>query len=713
MISHESRDTLFREAVGRLDHPGNGWTSVRETLAIIRRYTLADAVGLRLAQGPDFPYRFSDGFSSEFLRKENSLLNARPADDHPRSLGLSPPNALACTCGLVLAGRLDSGHPLATPAGGVCCNDARSLLDLAREADPRTCPRNECVHAGYRSLALMPIRVAGKTIGLLQINKRIEDGFDAPLVARLEELCDGLGVAIRRALREDERRIPLDGCQRLNGYLPDVVMRLAEDGRELFVSDDAERVLGRDPSRIVRDPSAPLPRTDGVEVPGLSMLERACRGRVARDEYLATWVGDERRIFHFRVMPETVDDACDTRTVLALGRDVTDQHDAQEAYRMLLDQICEGVAILTLVGEPEQPSTHDFRIDVASPGFERIFKSPGKNPATSKLVGMHATELDPEIARLWIEKCWRVAMSRTPDCVEYKCPTEGRVFSVKVLSAHEQRIVCVLCDVTAARNAEEARQALYAQLLHAQKMEAIGRLAGGIAHDFNNILTAMTMQLDVLQSSLLSPDGKGERLELVEDLFAATARASSLTRKLLLFSRREAAPKARCEVSEVIADLAPMLKRLVGPDVVLSLESRDQPLMLDMDPSMVEQVLMNLCINARDALGDRRMISISSSREERPRRSSTPGATATLGVFARISVKDSGSGIDSEILPHIFDPFFTTKDSSRGTGLGLSTVHGILTNHHGWVDVDTRIGEGTTFSVYLPIATSNEDRVLV
>jgi PAS domain S-box-containing protein len=255
-------------------------------------------------------------------------------------------------------------------------------------------------------------------------------------------------------------------------------------------------------------------------------------------------------------------------------------------------------------------------------------------------------------------------------------------------------------DITLRQRQEKERQGLEAKLLQAQKMEAVGQLAGGIAHDFNNILAVMMLQLNLLQiTPAVTPDLLNET---VADLLECARRAASLTRQLLLFSRRQAMTLARLDANALVVGVTNLLGRLLGEPIALVVEPNLEPLWISADASMIEQVVMNLCVNARDAMPKAGQLTISIAAVEIDAEQAKRNVNAVPGRFVCIRVMDTGDGMDAAVLQHVFEPFFTTKEVGKGTGLGLSIVHGIVTKHGGFVDVVSQIGRGTTFSVFLP-----------
>jgi CheY-like chemotaxis protein len=229
-------------------------------------------------------------------------------------------------------------------------------------------------------------------------------------------------------------------------------------------------------------------------------------------------------------------------------------------------------------------------------------------------------------------------------------------------------------------------------------MDAIGQLAGGIAHDFNNLLTAIQGYAGFIASSL-SPDD--ERRGDVKEILDAAHRAAALTRQLLTFSRRQPVAPQVLRLGEVVSGLAPMLRRLIGESIELHVVELDCSF-VSADAAQLEQVLMNLCINARDAMPEGGRLSIETADVPAEPGAGRPHPLIGAGGHVRLTVADTGHGMDSAVRARIFEPFFTTKPIGQGTGLGLATVYAIVKQSGGQIDVRSGVGEGARFDVYLP-----------
>ncbi|MET0388219.1 MAG: ATP-binding protein [Polyangiales bacterium] len=253
-------------------------------------------------------------------------------------------------------------------------------------------------------------------------------------------------------------------------------------------------------------------------------------------------------------------------------------------------------------------------------------------------------------------------------------------------------------EVTERLRAEQALSSTQAQLRQLQKMEAIGQLAAGIAHDFNNMLSVILSYGSLVAQAL--PEDNPLRAD-VDEIVGAGERASALTQQLLTFSRKQVLSPRTLQVNDVVGQLQRMLHRLLGEGVTLEVVQEPQLATAYADPGQIEQVLMNLAVNARDAMPSGGTLRIVTANVELPEAQVAPLGLAA-GPYVSLQVQDTGTGMSDEVRERIFEPFFTTKDKGKGTGLGLSTVYGIVKQSGGHIVVDSQIGRGTTFTVFLP-----------
>ena len=252
--------------------------------------------------------------------------------------------------------------------------------------------------------------------------------------------------------------------------------------------------------------------------------------------------------------------------------------------------------------------------------------------------------------------------------------------------------ICMSLDITDRKQLEE-------QLRQAQKMEAVGRLAGGIAHDFNNLLMVIQGYSDLMVERLPSGDPLHRNAEQIQ---MAAQRASSLTRQLLAFSRKQMLAPKILNVQTVVADMEKILRRLIGEDIQLETSSAPDLGLVKADRSQIEQVILNLAVNARDAMPQGGRLTIETANVELDASYSHPPAVLSPGKYVMLAVTDNGCGMDAETQAHVFEPFFTTKEKGKGTGLGLATVYGVVKQSGGYVWVYSEPGRGTSFKIYLP-----------
>ena len=252
---------------------------------------------------------------------------------------------------------------------------------------------------------------------------------------------------------------------------------------------------------------------------------------------------------------------------------------------------------------------------------------------------------------------------------------------------------------------ENERAMLTEQLHHSQKMEAVGRLAGSIAHDFNNLLTI----IDGYASLIIADPDSEEAAQNAQEVVGAARKASFITRKLLSFSQKEKTEPVLLDLNVTLQDTDKMLTRLIGEKITLVTKPYDEPIYVLADPVQMGQVLMNLAVNARDAMPNGGRITIKVDCRDVADDECGKPESLSPGRYAEISVHDTGIGIDEETLERIFEAFFTTKQSGKGTGLGLSIVKSIMKQNDGFIDVKSKLGSGTTFLIYLPVTEFEEE----
>lgn len=302
---------------------------------------------------------------------------------------------------------------------------------------------------------------------------------------------------------------------------------------------------------------------------------------------------------------------------------------------------------------------------------------------------------------------WRASLENAikdhSDIESIECPVRCKngsfrdmIVSTKLIG---DSIIISFFDITERKQAEAEREVLQSQLYQSQKMEAIGVFAGGIAHDFNNMLGAILGYSELMLSKL---DASNPFREFLNSILDAAQRSAKLTRQLLAFSRQEMISPVIFDLNEAVEAILKMIRRLIGENIELIWLPGEMPGMVRMDPTQLDQILVNLCVNARDAIKDTGRVTIETNTVVIDDQHGEGHAELLPGAYVILAVKDDGCGIDTKTLSHIFEPFFTTKALGKGTGMGLATIYGIVNQNNGAINVYSELEKGTTFTIYIP-----------
>jgi signal transduction histidine kinase len=334
----------------------------------------------------------------------------------------------------------------------------------------------------------------------------------------------------------------------------------------------------------------------------------------------------------------------------------------------------------------------------------------GANPAADRilgidhgpLLGLPIEEAFPPLAATDVPGHYRrICQDGVPwnrEQLAYEDDTIRGVYQVHAFQTAPRRMATLFLDVTERRRREEERRKLEGQLRQSQKLEAVGRLAGGVAHDFNNLLMVITAHGELLRRGLEPGD---PRLGKLEQITNAAERASRLVGRLLAFSRAQVLEPRVLDLNTLVAEVAHTLRPVLGSRVSLVTTPSPQPEHVKVDRAQMEQLLMNLALNARDAMPSGGTLDLSTTHRDVP-----PGEAVPPGPYVVLSVRDTGMGMDSETRRHVFEPFFTTKSAGEGTGLGLAMVYGIVQQSGGHVTLESVPGRGSVFLIYLPRVTA-------
>ncbi len=505
-----------------------------------------------------------------------------------------------------------------------------------------------------------------------------------------------------RELSEARRRLEADAAWResaarfsqLADHL-DQVFWMTDPAREelLYVSPGFEGVWGRPLERLHEDPREWLRGVHPEDQDRVkdSLLEQAKGSqrltyRIVRPDGRVRWIQD-------RAVP-VKNEAGEVVRVVGVADDITEQRrmevelrESEARYRGVVEGARDGIFTLA----------PDGTITSANFAFEAMTGWSREEWIGEPFDAMvHPADL-PEAMRLFRRMVAGESVPRVPLELRFSVKEGGHV--PMELTATPQRMEDRIVGVLGVARDLRERRRMEEELRQIQKMESIGGLASGVAHDFNNLLTVQRAHLSLL---LMTPGLDKAAVDHIQEVASAAERAASLTRQLLLFSRRRPIERRRFNLNEVVVTLSRMLDRVVRKDVEMHLDCHEDLPAIEGDPGMMEQVLMNLVVNARDAMPGGGRIEVITKPVTLDETDVEMRPEARAGHFVRLSVRDTGPGIAPEVRRRIFEPFFTTKDVGEGTGLGLSTVHGIVRQHDGWIDVSSVEGLGTTFHVFLP-----------
>ncbi len=490
--------------------------------------------------------------------------------------------------------------------------------------------------------------------------------------------------ATQRTLRASEERF-----RAFMDYSPAAATIQDEAGRYLYVNATWRRQFDPEPAEWLGKTDADFWPRAAAELFEASRVECLATDAAVRAEQTArTAAGDERtwEVTRFPLVSGGV------RQVGGMAWDVTDRRRAAGAARLrdrAVQAVTQGV-IITEAGGADNPIVY------TSPGFERMTGYPAAEVLGRDCRFLQGPDTDAAAVaqvRAAIRAgvpCTVELLNRRKDGTPFWC--ELSLSPVRDPAGRLTNYVGVQADVT-------ARRGLESQFRQAQKMEAVGRLAAGIAHDFNNLLTIINGYSELLLQDL--PAGDPSR-EPVEEIAKAGERSAGLTRQLLAFSRQQVLAPRVLDLNALVADTERMLRRLVGEDVAVVTALAAGLWEVRADPGQVEQVLMNLAVNARDAMPRGGRLTLATRNVVLDEAYALAHPDARPGPHVLLGVADTGAGIPPEVRARIFEPFFTTKGPGQGTGLGLATVYGIVRQSGGHVAVASEVGVGTAFEVYLP-----------
>jgi PAS domain S-box-containing protein len=530
-------------------------------------------------------------------------------------------------------------------------------------------------------LVLAALVVQTGLIAALLLQRRRKQQAEAELFASRQMLRTVIDTIPQRVFWKDRNSIFL-GCNK----------PLAED----CGYSGPNELIGKTDYETVAAPMAERYRTDDREVMETDRAKLNYEEPQKKKDGSTGWLRTNKVPLHDK----------DGRVIGVLGtyEDVTERKQAAEtiAYerqllRTMIDLLPDGVYIKDL----------DSRFLMAN---ETLAKRFGKD-SPAQVLGLSDKDFFPaEIAAVFRAEEEKVFAGNTvhekEETVVFPNGQVRTLLTTKVPFRNSQGQICGLVGI--GRDITERKQ-LEDQLRQSQKMEAFGQLAGGVAHDFNNLLTIIEGSVALLQLPELTP---AEQAGALAEIDKAAERAANLTRQLLTFSRRQLFRPKPLDLNEVVANTARMLQRLIGEHIGLETHFAPGNTPIMADRNMMEQILINLAVNSRDAMPKGGQLVIETAAITISETDAQAHPRARPGSFIRLSITDTGCGITPEQMKHIFEPFFTTKEVGKGTGLGLATVFGIVEQHHGWIEFKSKLNAGTTFHVCLPRLTEEETALI-
>jgi PAS domain S-box-containing protein len=557
----------------------------------------------------------------------------------------------------------------------------------------------------FRALRMRVL--AGEWFSNVEVTRRRRDGSPieisiatAPIRGPDGRVVDMISVIadvterkrMEAALRESEARF-----KRLAENAPDVIYRyrVAPDRALEYVNPVITGIAGYRPEEFYADPDL-LSKIMHPE--DRHLVDEAVRGELPPGApVLMRWFHKDGSLIWTEIRNIGVHDA-EGRVVALEGisRDVTQRVKAEETLRQLsaaVEQSPASVVITDTAGNIEYVNPAFTRLTGYSPEEVK-----GQNPRILK---------SGELPRKTYEELWKTITSGAEwrgEMLNRKKNGElyweyASISAIVDEQGRPTRFLAVKEDITERKRAEDELHRTQEQLLQSQKIEAVGRLAGGVAHDFNNLLGVIIGHAELAQSTVPPPHPARARLEQV---LAASLRAADLTRQLLAFSRRQVLQPRVLDLNSVVRDTEKLLRRLIGEDVELVARLAPDLGRVKVDPGQVTQVLMNLAVNARDAMPGGGTLTIETANVEVDSEYARSHVPAQPGSYVQLQVRDTGVGMDEAVRQRVFEPFFTTKPEGVGTGLGLSTVYGIVKQSGGYVWVESAPGRGTTFTIHLP-----------
>ena len=701
---------MGREVLQVLNDPIDLSASLERVIDILMQRTEFDAIGIRLQEGEDFPYFTQRGFHRNFLLTENSLFGRTKDGGICRDIDGN--SILECTCGLVISGKTDPTSPLFTAGGSFWTNDSFQLLDIPASEDPRFQPRNQCIHHEYASFALVPIRTKERIVGLIHFSDQRKDCFTLNSIEILEGIASHIGAALMRKQVEEDLKVERKRLADIIEFLPDPTLAIDEERRVILWNKALEIMTGIPATEMIgkgdyayaiplygeaRQQLIDLIFEDSQEIKALyPYISR--EGETLTTEVFCKALYDGKGAWVFAKASPLRDQTGKIIGAIESIRDITVNKQTERKLKTSLSRL-EALFNATddsvILLEP-----NGMILDLNANAAGR------RNTDKSAMLGQNLFDFLPteaaNVRRQAIDQILNKKSLIQYDEVRNEKHYRIRLFPVMDTQGEVVQIALFSRDITEGMQAKEEKKKLQAQLIQAQKMEAIGTLAGGIAHDFNNILGAIIGYAEIARDA--TNPAETFIVTSLNKVLDAGNRAAALVKQILTFSRQADIDRVPVNIGHVVKEAVNFLRPSLPSTIAIKQNINTATNHILGNPTQMQQIVINLCTNAFHAMeqhGGTLEIVLKDRELSRPDLLHHPGIHP--GRFVELTVSDSGKGIQPEILNKIFEPYFTTKGIGKGTGMGLAIVHGIVKSYSGFITCESEPEKGSTFHVFLPL----------
>lgn len=689
----DRRHRVTARVLRQLNQSGNQERLIRDILREIKDGFDMDAAGLRLRKGEGYPYHEVNGLSEAFVQAESFLCRRDARGEIQRDANGSA--RLACMCGTVISGGADPREDCFTERGSFWSPDLCALVEEIQGTPLAEGTRQQCHLEGFQSAALIPLRTGAETIGLLQLADPRPNRLTEADIHFLEDLGNSIGVALARLRDEERLREKEADLRRAQAVAHIGSWQFDLENRIVQTSPEARRIYGLAEAELT------IPRVQEIPLPQFRPLLNGALEALVRDGTPYDLTFQIRRPEDGRIVDihSVAEYDAERNVVVGVIQDITEKRRAEQAlresesrYRALAETLPIGLLETDAEGA----------ICYANPAFFRMLDYP-----SDRVIGRRPWEFAEKSERFRQRFFAYLGDQPAPKPAFLRAVhTSGELRDVRLdwdyrrdETGNAIGFISVVTDIT-------DRQRLEMQLRQAQKLEGIGQLAGGVAHDFNNMLSPIIGYAEMLNEDLKPTD---PRVADVSEILRAAVRSRNLVQKLLAFARKQTLEMKPIRLNRIIKEMEPMLHRTIREDIQISSDLAAAPDGIRGDVGQIEQVILNLVVNARDAMPDGGHITIETRQVFLDESYAENHPSAEPGAYVLLSVSDTGTGMRAETRARVFEPFFTTKPTGQGTGMGLATVYGIVKQHKGNIWVYSEPERGTTFKLFFPSTEAGEE----